>query len=71
VIANVNDATVSIFHGNGHGSFPIREDLRAGAGPAAVAVATSTGDGFADVVAVKSHSRDVSAALRVAGRVAG
>jgi Bacterial type II and III secretion system protein/FG-GAP-like repeat len=63
VVANQNDNTVSMFIGNGNGTFQTRTDYPTGASPVYVATADYNGDGIPDVATANYADSTVSILL--------
>jgi hypothetical protein len=59
-VVNQNDNTVSIFLGNGDGSFQARTDYATGAGPVYVATGDFNGDGVLDLAVANNTDDTVS-----------
>ena len=62
-VANQNDNTVSIFPGNGNGTFQARTDYSTGASPVYVATGDFNGDGIPDVATANFTDNTVSVLL--------
>jgi len=60
VVANENSGTVSVFLGNGDGTFAAATDFAVGAAPVAIAVADFNRDAHADLAVVNFASNSVS-----------
>ncbi|HTU34344.1 MAG TPA: FG-GAP-like repeat-containing protein [Candidatus Acidoferrum sp.] len=63
VVANQNDNTVSMFIGNGNGTFQARTDYATGASPVYVATGDFNGDGILDVATANHADNTVSILL--------
>lgn len=63
VVANQNDNTVSMFIGNGNGTFQARTDYATGASPVYVATGDFNGDGILDVATANFADNTVSILL--------
>jgi type II secretory pathway component GspD/PulD (secretin) len=63
VDANQTDGTISVFLGNGDGTFSARTDIPVGKGPVALATADFNGDGKADIAVVNQTDDTVSILL--------
>lgn len=63
VVANQNDNTVSLFLGNGNGTFRPRTDYATGASPVYVATGDFNGDGILDVATANFMDNTVSILL--------
>src|SRR5207253_980700 len=61
--ANFNSATVSVFLGNGNGTFAAKQDFSTGSMPRSVAVADVNGDGKPDLAGANNVSNTVSVLL--------
>jgi type II secretory pathway component GspD/PulD (secretin) len=66
-VANQNDNTVSIFPGNGNGTFRARTDYATGAGPVYVATGDFNGDGITDLATANMKDNTVSILFGQAG----
>ncbi|WP_052807908.1 FG-GAP-like repeat-containing protein [Methyloterricola oryzae] len=67
VVANFNDDTVSLFHGDGKAGFAPATTLAAGSGPIAVALNDLNRDGKLDLVIADSRSNQVQVSLGTGG----
>jgi Bacterial type II and III secretion system protein/FG-GAP-like repeat len=67
VVANQNDNTVSLFLGNGNGTFQTRTDYATGASPVYVATGDFNGDGILDLATANYMDNTVSILLGHAG----
>ena len=67
VVANQNDNTISMFLGNGNGTFPPRTDYDTGAAPVYVATGDFNGDGIPDLATANFKDNTVSILLGQAG----
>jgi tetratricopeptide (TPR) repeat protein len=63
VAANQTDNTISVFLGNGDGTFAARTDIPVGKGPVALATGDFNGDGKADIAVVNQADDTVSVLL--------
>lgn len=63
VVANEGDDTVSVFLGNGDGSFQSAQTFDVGGNPAAVAAKDLTGNGILDLVATSQTDGEISVLL--------
>ncbi|MGH9745672.1 MAG: FG-GAP-like repeat-containing protein [Candidatus Acidiferrales bacterium] len=60
VVTNQNDNTVSVFLGNGDGTFKKRTDLTVGTAPVWVSTGDFSGDGFLDLAVANNSDNTVS-----------
>jgi hypothetical protein len=60
VVTNQNDNTVSVFLGNGNGTFKNRTDFAVGTAPVWVSTGDFNGDGFLDLAVVNNTDNTVS-----------
>ncbi|MFZ0970194.1 MAG: FG-GAP-like repeat-containing protein [Candidatus Acidiferrales bacterium] len=63
LVTNFADETVSVFLGNGDGTFGAKTDFNTGNGPSAIALADFNGDGKLDVVVANKNDNTVSVLL--------
>ncbi len=63
LVTNFGDETVSVFLGNGDGTFGAKTDFNTGNGPSALALADFNGDGKLDVVVANKTDNTVSVLL--------